>query len=704
MSTPLSPTDATRPTLEAAPKAKSPRVAPKLTLEEKFAKLGLVSEWDFAFYAPLRYEDLTRITPIGELHEEGLVQVQGTIVHATSRLTRIGPIFLITLEDDSGQVEACFFSAYPGIEKQLATHKRVRLAGELKYTKLGHLQLSHPKIYDYLDDPSTLPDRLTPIYGLTQGLQQRTLRKRIARTLLDLEGTADLVPQALLSQLNLPTLQQALQFIHTPPVHADVAALQSRQDPHWRRLKLDELLAQQIMLSQARVALRTVSAPCLTAVDNDYLTPFIASLPFELTGAQQRVWREIEVDLARTHPMNRLVQGDVGCGKTIVATLAALRAVEAHTQAALMAPTSVLAEQHYQKLSAWLTPLGLHVVLLTSALPAAARRQALSDIQSGRAHIVVGTHALLTDHVQFHRLGLSIIDEQHRFGVAQRFKIRQSTANEQAHLLMMSATPIPRSLAMSYLSDLDVSSIDELPPGRTPVLTRTVKLERTADIYGLILGFTQKGQQVYWVCPLIEESEALTELASAQARLESLQLALPNLRIGLLHGAMKPSEKDEIMLAFKNHALDVLVSTTVIEVGVDVPNATLMVIENAERFGLATLHQLRGRVGRGCEKSMCILAFNPQLSWDGRLRLKTMLETNDGFEIANKDLQMRGPGDFLGEQQSGVPILRVADISNDTSLVTLAQSYAQQWLHDDPDTALKHAQRWFSHQAPFLAA
>ena len=450
--------------------------------------------------------------------------------------------------------------------------------------------------------------------------------------------------------------------------------------------------------------------------DANLIVRFREHLPFALTGAQERVWKEIASDLARPEPMHRLVQGDVGSGKTVVAALAALRAVEAGYQAALMAPTEILAEQHFKKLVDWLTPLGIRTAWLTGRLKAAEKRRALEEIASGEARIVVGTHALIQDGVRFENLGLAIVDEQHRFGVAQRLALRTSGAAGESgeageadanaakpHLLMLSATPIPRTLAMSYLADLDVSVIDELPPGRTPVTTKTIRIERKNEVVALLRAVVAEGRQAYWVCPLIEESEALDLTPAVQAA-EELQQALPDLKVALLHGAMSAPEKEAVMTAFASGETDLLVATTVIEVGVDVPNATLMVIEHAERFGLAQLHQLRGRVGRGAARSACLLLYGGELSELGRERLKIIRETTDGFEIARRDLQLRGPGEFLGERQSGMPLLRFANLETDGALLEAARREAERWLREDRDRALAHARRWFSAKAEFLAA
>ncbi len=528
------------------------------------------------------------------------------------------------------------------------------------------------------------------------------------------------VLQGPLAQLKLRPLPDCLRMLHSPPQEVDEHALIERSHPAWQRIKLDELLAQQLSLKRSQAARRDKSAPPMPRRAGGLLTAFLAALPFKLTGAQQRVVEEIAKDMGAPHPMHRLLQGDVGSGKTIVAALAACQAIDAGYQAALMAPTEILAEQHYRKLSAWLEPLGVKVVWLAGSLKTRAKREAAALVESGEAKLAIGTHALIQDSIRFARLGLSVVDEQHRFGVAQRLALRgkaepdatgaPTKAGREAkggetvpHQLMMSATPIPRTLAMTYYADLDVSVIDELPPGRTPVVTRLVNDARRDEVIERVHHAAADGRQVYWVCPLIEESEAL-QLQTAVETYETLVAALPELKVGLVHGRLPPAEKAAVMEDFTANRLQVLVATTVIEVGVDVPNASLMVIEHAERFGLAQLHQLRGRVGRGSAESVCLLMYQAPLSPTGRERLATMRETTDGFEIARRDLQIRGPGEFLGARQSGEAMLRFADLNTDAWLVDYAQEAAEMMLARFPEAVEAHLLRWLGGREHFLKA
>lgn len=683
-------------------------------LSERLRKLGLVSDWDFVLHLPLRYEDETRITPVGSLRPGEAQQTQGTVERSGFVATPRGQQFSAILTDGTGRLQLRFIHYYPSIQSQLQPGKTVRVFGEPREAFGGGLEIVHPRVKPPVSRSDGLPQALTPIYPLGENIQQKWLRKRIDRAMLDLQ-VEDLVPVSVTERLGLPRLRESLEYLHNPPAGASADALRDRTDPHWERLKFDELLAQQISLGETRRLARKAIAPVLEPrADGNLIVRFREHLPFALTCAQERVWKEIASDLARPEPMHRLVQGDVGSGKTVVAALAALRAVEAGYQAALMAPTEILAEQHFKKLVDWLTPLGIRTAWLTGRLKASEKRRALEEIASGEARIVVGTHALIQETVTFEKLGLAIVDEQHRFGVAQRLALRTNGAvcepgdahganDAKPHLLMLSATPIPRTLAMSYLADLDVSVIDELPPGRTPVTTKTIRIERKNEVVALLHSVVAEGRQAYWVCPLIEESEALDLTPAVQAA-EELQRALPDLKVALLHGAMTAPEKEVVMSAFASGETDLLVATTVIEVGVDVPNATLMVIEHAERFGLAQLHQLRGRVGRGAARSACLLLYGGELSELGRERLKIIRETTDGFEIARRDLQLRGPGEFLGERQSGMPLLRFADLETDGALLEAARHEAERWLREDRDRALAHARRWFSAKAEFLAA
>lgn len=672
-------------------------------LDVRLEKLGLVRDWDFALHLPLRYEDETSVTPIGSLAVNTHAQIEGRVADQRFVRTGRGQQLQAVVEDSTGSITIRFLHYFPSIQKQLAVGSTVRLYGEPREGYYGGLEMVHPRIKSGKAAETELPKALTPVYPAGEGIQQRWLRKRIDRALLDLDLT-DLVPEAVRTKFGLPGLREALSYIHTPPSGADVIGLQERSAPAWRRLIFDELLAQQITLRESRAVAFQRTAPPLAGDDAELVGCFLAQLPFNLTNAQRRVTDEILADLAANRPMHRLVQGDVGSGKTVVAALAALRAVASGHQASLMAPTEILAEQHFRKIAAWLEPLGIRTAWLTGRLKTAEKNAALEAVASGEARIVIGTHALIQEGVKFANLGLAIVDEQHRFGVAQRLALR--TRPESAlvpHLLMLSATPIPRTLAMSYLADLDVSVIDELPPGRTPVVTKTVKTSRKDDVLSVVRSVVAQGRQVYWVCPLIEESDKL-DLTPATVCRDDLQQRLPNLTVGLVHGAMPAAEKDAVMQDFVSGLTQILVATTVIEVGVDVPNATLMVIEHAERFGLAQLHQLRGRVGRGATQSACILLFGEDISPAGWERLKAIRDTTDGFEIARRDLEMRGPGEFLGERQSGTPLLRFADLDRDEALLAAARRTADAWLEKDRDAALRHAARWFKTAGEFLAA
>ncbi len=671
-------------------------------LSERLARLGLVRDWDFVLHLPLRYEDETRITPIAEVRYGEAYQIEATVV--SSQLRQGATMQLVTqVADSSGTLQLRHIHFYPSQKKLLAPGKHLRIYGLVRQSFSGLPEIVHPKVKAVSSSSEALPTTLTPIYPAGEGITQAWLRKRIDRAILDVD-LVDLVPQAALSELHLPSLAQSIKELHHPSPGADPELYSERRTPAWRRLKFDELLAQQISLNHGRQMRSMLSAPALAGGGAGLAQRLSESLPFELTGAQKRVLSEIFADMAKTHPMHRLVQGDVGCGKTVVAALAALRALDSGAQAALMAPTELLAEQHYQKLCAWLEPLGVDVLWLSGSLKPKEKAQRQEMIRSGEARMIVGTHALIQSAVQFENLGIAIVDEQHRFGVNQRLKMRCSSASgKMAHLLALSATPIPRTLAMSYLSDIDVSVIDELPAGRSPVTTKAISLERLTDAVAVVRHAVEEGRQCYWVCPLIEESEK-ADLTAATLRADFLMEALEGMRIGLVHGAMSAEDKNTRMSEFAKGEIDVLVATTVIEVGVDVPNASLMVIEHAERFGLSQLHQLRGRVGRGSVKSFCILLFDPQLSQTGRERIRTIRQTNDGFAIAREDLRLRGPGEFMGARQSGVPALRFADVQTDGELLEAARRMAQSWLEADPDKALLHARRWFSGQTDYLEA
>ena len=678
------------------PRKKGEKLAP---LSERLAKIGLVRDWDYVLHLPLRYEDETAITPIAQLTGGAAQQCEGNVLRCEKIRRPSGEQLQALIADSTGTVLVRLLHFYPSQVKQLEPGRRVRLYGTVREGYFG-AEMVHPKIKTALDG-AALPTTLTPVYPAGEGITQPWLRKRISRALLDVE-VKDLIPADILKNLNLPGLSQALQYLHHPPVGASLEALSERTAPAWQRLKFDELVAQQVALRQSRELKAQKIAPVIAPSHSETSEKLRNELSFKLTGAQERVLSEIRNDLAKTTPMNRLVQGDVGSGKTVVAALAATLAIDDGFQAALMAPTEILAEQHFLKIAQWLKPLGVPIAWLAGKQKAKERQANLQAIESGQARLIIGTHALIQEGVKFNRLGLAIIDEQHRFGVAQRLALRQGDAVLTPHLLMLSATPIPRTLAMSYLADVDVSVIDELPPGRQPISTKLVSLNRKHEVLSTIAQQVKEGRQVYWVCPLIEESEKL-DLTAATQTYEEICRELPELRVGLVHGALAPEEKQNIMKAFSQGQIDVLVATTVIEVGVDVPNASLMVIEHAERFGLAQLHQLRGRVGRGAQKSFCILLYG-ELSETGKERLKVIRETTDGFEVARRDLEIRGPGEFLGARQSGVPLLRFADIEKDTELVEAARQFAARWIQSDSQAAAQHAKRWFSASEGFLDA
>lgn len=680
----------------AAMRKKGEKLAP---LSERLAKIGLTRDWDYVLHLPLRYEDETKITPINQLVPGTTCQCEAEVVRSDVTRRAQGNQLQATVRDATGSLQVRFLHFYPSQLKQFEAGKRVRLYGLIRQGFLG-LEMVHPKVKTPTMG-AELPSTLTPVYPAGEGITQTWLRKRIDRALLDVD-IIDLVPESVREALRLPKLAQAIKHLHHPPVGASQEALSERTDIAWQRIKFDELIAQQIALRHSRELKAQTLSYAIDSTSGQFFDRLLQSLPFALTNAQRRVLTEISADLAQSQPMNRLVQGDVGSGKTVIAALAAARAIDAGFQASLMAPTEILAEQHFKKILDWLTPLGVSVAWLSGKQKARERAENLARIASGEAKLIVGTHALIQDSVHFFRLGLAIVDEQHRFGVAQRLALRQANDNHLPHLLMLSATPIPRTLAMSYLADLDVSVIDELPPGRQPITTKLVSIQRKNEVVASIESQIERGRQVYWVCPLIEESEKL-DLTAATESFEEIKALLPHRRIGLVHGALASEEKQATMDAFKDGDIDVLVATTVIEVGVDVPNATLMIIEHAERFGLAQLHQLRGRVGRGSEKSFCILLYG-ELSDTGRERLKVIRETTDGFEVARRDLEIRGPGEFLGARQSGAPLLRFANLETDQELVEAARNFATQWLKEDPETARRHAQRWFAGQESFLEA
>jgi ATP-dependent DNA helicase RecG len=688
-------------------------------IQKALAKLGLLRDIDLALHLPLRYEDETRITPIASVRDGELAQIEATVRSCEVQL-RPRRQLVVQVEDASGACTLRFFSFYPSQQKALAVGARLRIRGEVRGGFWGR-QMLHPVCRAAGGE---LPTALTPVYPTVSGLPQPLLRRLIAGALAraDLPETVPppLAPIAsrVSNHIGLQRfmgLREALTFLHRPAPEVALCTLQDHSHPAWQRLKAEELLAQQLSQFQARRERSRLRAPVLAAVPGPGAlgAQLLAVLPFALTAAQQRVAREINADLARPQPMHRLLQGDVGSGKTVVAALAATRAIDAGWQCALMAPTEILAAQHFAKLVAWLEPLlaarGRSVAWLVGGQKKKERSAALVRAASGEAALVVGTHAVIQEQVAFERLALAVVDEQHRFGVLQRLALRQKLAAHgmEPHMLMMSATPIPRTLAMSYYADLDVSVIDELPPGRTPVVTKLIADSRKEEVIARIATQVAAGRQVYWVCPLIEESEAL-DLSNATAVHAELSQALPGMAVGLLHSRMPVAEKKAVMELFTEGHLGVLVSTTVIEVGVDVPNASLMVIEHAERFGLSQLHQLRGRVGRGAAASACVLLYatndSGRVGETAKERLRAMAETSDGFEIARRDLEIRGPGEFLGARQSGDALLRFADLPTDTQMLDWARETAPKMLEHHPDLAAQHLERWLGGKSDYLKA
>ncbi|ANB71330.1 ATP-dependent DNA helicase RecG [Paraburkholderia phytofirmans OLGA172] len=691
---------------------------------DKLAKLGLTRDIDLVLHLPMRYEDETSLTPIGHLLPGGIAQTEG-VVFDNEIAYRPRRQLLVKLRDDAGdELVLRFLNFYGSQVKQMAIGARLRVRGDVRGGFFG-MEMVHPAVR-VVDEDTPLPQALTPVYPSTAGVTQAYLRKSIDNA-LSRTSLPELLPgpiaQTYMQPLGVPTLMDAVRTLHHPGVQSDETALIDGTHPAWVRIKFEELLAQQMSLKRAHEERRTRAAPAMPrrklGDESALVARLLKALPFSLTAAQERVGGEIALDLTQPHPMQRLLQGDVGSGKTIVAALAAAQAIDAGYQAALMAPTEILAEQHARKLRGWLEPLGVSVAWLAGSLKTKEKRAAIEAAALGTAQLVIGTHAIIQDAVEFARLGLVIVDEQHRFGVAQRLALRakahppgglppgRSAADGardfQPHQLMMSATPIPRTLAMTYYADLDVSTIDELPPGRTPILTKLVSDARREEVIGRVREAALTGRQVYWVCPLIEESETL-QLQTAVETYETLVAALPELKVGLVHGRLAPAEKAAVMDAFTRNEVQLLVATTVIEVGVDVPNASLMVIEHAERFGLAQLHQLRGRVGRGSAASVCVLLYTGPLSLTARARLQTMRETTDGFEIARRDLEIRGPGEFLGARQSGAAMLRFADLQNDQWLIEPAREAAAALLEKYPEVVIQHLARWLGAREQYLKA
>ncbi len=664
------------------------------------AKLGIHCAFDLVLHLPMRYDDETRLHSISDAPEGKPALVEGVVTDSAVKF-RPKRQLVCTIEDASGVLVMRFLNFYMSQVKQLAPGTRVRLFGEIRQGFFG-AEMVHPR-YRIVREDTSVATTLTPVYPTTAGLNQANLQ-RMARDALAASDLADTLPAALLTKLRLPGFRESVNFLHHPPPAAEQAALQTRSHPAWRRVKFDELLAQQLSMRVHYDQRKTVGAPALPA-RQQATRQLLNRLPFELTSAQAKALTEIQCDLEKRHPMQRLLQGDVGSGKTVVAALAALQAIENGYQVAVMAPTEILGEQHFAKFSAWLSELDIRVVWLSGNLARKDKRASLDDIASGAAHMAIGTHALFQEAVEFSKLGLAIVDEQHRFGVRQRLALRLKGATAgstmQPHQLMMSATPIPRTLAMSYYADLDVSVIDELPPGRSPIATRLVADTRRDEVIQRVRDACVEGSQAYWVCPLIEESEVL-QLQTALDTHARLLATFPEIKVGLVHGRLPTAEKLAVMQAFSRGDIQLLVATTVIEVGVDVPNATLMVIEHAERMGLAQLHQLRGRVGRGESASTCILLYQKPLSQLARERLKIVYESTDGFVIAQHDLRVRGPGELLGARQSGVPMLRFADLDADLDLLESARAVAADLLHNHPAVARQHLERWLGGKEQYL--
>ncbi|NDU85409.1 MAG: ATP-dependent DNA helicase RecG [Ferrovum sp.] len=664
-------------------------LTPKVTAH--LHALGLESLFDLALHLPLRYEDESQLYTVASLPpgNSGSLVVRVLDHEIQNRPKRT---LKVRMRDDSGELLVRFLHFFPSHLKTLAPGSEIRLYGELRAGFHGP-EMIHPRFQRYLPQ-ETLPTTLTPVYPTRAGLSQSTLRRCIAQS-LECLALNETLPPELMAQNNWLSLSQTLKTLHYPESWDALG-------PHlWHRLKFEELVAQQLSMQWQRQLRQTLAAPCFSS-GGTLVRQVESALPFTLTVAQQRVLTEIRQDLARTQPMHRLLQGDVGCGKTIIAALACVQAIEAGWQAVLMAPTELLAQQHFSKIATVLAPHGIVTTWLTGQLKTRDQNHALEQIAQGKSPLIVGTHALIQERVIFKTLGLVIIDEQHRFGVAQRLALHKKGQElQQPHQLMMSATPIPRSLSMSYYADLDVSIIDELPPGRQGIQTKLITAGRRHEVIERVRHACHQGGQAYWVCPLIEESEALS-LQNTETTFRELCISAPELRCGLLHGRMPGTQKSAVMNDFLQGNLDLLVATSVIEVGVDVPNATVIVIEHAERMGLAQLHQMRGRVGRGQHAGTCLLLYQPPLGENARKRLKIIYEHTDGFEIARQDLLLRGPGDYLGARQSGLAFLRFADPLTDIDLVAQAQAYAQNWLSRDPTQAQTHATHWLGSRQPFL--
>ncbi|MGC6377687.1 ATP-dependent DNA helicase RecG [Bisgaard Taxon 45] len=665
-------------------------------ISDKLARIGIHNLQDLLFHLPTRYEDRTRITPINDLRPDAYATIEGMVQTCEVQFGK-RPILTVSLSDGTSKIMLRFFNFNAGMKNSLQPGTRVKAFGEVKRGRFM-AEIHHPEYRIIRDNaPLVLEETLTPIYSTTEGLKQNSLRKLTDQALAVLEHIQ--IAEILPNEFNPHpfSLKEAIRFLHRPPPDVSLEALEKGTHPAQQRLIFEELLAHNLAMQKVRVGTQQFSAYPLS-YRTDLKQRFLVQLPFAPTHAQARVTQEIEQDLAHPFPMMRLVQGDVGSGKTLVAALAALLAIDNGKQVALMAPTEILAEQHATNFRRWLAPLGIQVGWLAGKVKGKARQTELENIQAGKVQMVVGTHALFQEDVEFADLALVIVDEQHRFGVHQRLMLREKgkKANRYPHQLIMTATPIPRTLAMTVYADLDTSIIDELPPGRTPITTVAISEERRAEVIARVNhACVNEKRQAYWVCTLIDESEVL-EAQAAEAIAEDLRKILPHLRIGLVHGRMKPTEKQEIMQAFKETEIDLLVATTVIEVGVDVPNASLMIIENAERLGLSQLHQLRGRVGRGTTASFCVLMYKPPLGKISQQRLQVLRDTQDGFVIAEKDLEIRGPGEVLGTKQTGVAEFKVANLMRDRKMIPTVQYYARRLIVEQPAVAEKLIQRWIN--------
>ncbi|MCF6253762.1 MAG: ATP-dependent DNA helicase RecG [Thiomicrorhabdus sp.] len=672
---------------------------------EKLHKLGLFVVQDLLFHLPLRYQDKTHLADLNSAQIGAELLIEGTVSSQTLSQGRRHSL-LVTLQTDSGTfLTLRFFHFYPRQAQQFTHGRTVRVFGELRSSANG-FEIVHPS-YDFItpDKPLPLDTTLTPIYPTTEGLGQASILKLIkqAMVLLKQSPLDELLPQVLLNQLQLPLLNQALLTLHQPQPSDNLLQITQFQHPVQQRLIIEELINQQAAMQQMRAQEKQRNAPAFPS--SQLCNALLTSLPFELTQAQQRVLQEIQEDLKQPHPMQRLVQGDVGSGKTIIAALAAIQAADAGYQVAIMAPTEILAEQHLEAFSEWLEPLNIPVAWLNGRMKVAEKRFMMAQIETGAAKVIIGTHALFQEAVIFHKLGFVIIDEQHRFGVHQRLSLHEKNREENVHThqLIMTATPIPRTLAMTAYGDLDLSIIDELPPGRKPIETAVLSNEKRFEVMEHLYAKCKQGMQAYWVCPLIEGSELLhAQAAEVTATLFSDHW--PDLRVGLIHGRLKGEQKAMVMNAFKQHELDLLVATTVIEVGVNVPNASLMIIENAERLGLAQLHQLRGRVGRGSKQSHCVLLYQAPLSQTGKARLKIMRETTDGFRIAEEDLKIRGPGEVLGTKQTGGLTFRIADLTRDAHWVPVAKKWASILIEQYPQQVEALSARWIGQKIDYQHA